>query len=322
MTRCLAAIKTTLLLIFTLSTGILCGAEPASQPQTVRLLTVGNSFAENAAKYLPAIFKADPTVDLVLGKANIGGCTLERHWKYASAEGDEAKRYRLVRDGKATPATLSQVLADKPWDVVTLQQMSAESWRPERYHPYVENLVALIHKQAPQATIAFHQTWAYRVDAPLLAEWKISQGEMYDKLNAAYGAVARQFHCPVIPSGAAIQAYRTREDRHFAPDAAFDFKNPPAKGLPRQDHSLVVGWYRKGEKLGLDFKHMNNNGCYLVAAVWYEALTGHDIRKNSFPPPEIPEAEWKLLQEVAHQTVAAYKQPAVALPVMKANGGK
>ncbi|WP_161603353.1 DUF4886 domain-containing protein [Blastopirellula marina] len=297
------------------------GAEPAADVRTVRLLTIGNSFADNACTYLPEIFQADPTAELFLKKANLGGCTLQRHWNNAAAAvtGQGGKEYRLVRDGKRESASLQQMLAAEPWDVITLQQASSDSWRPDTYHPSVDNLVAMIGKAAPQAKIAFHQTWAYRTDAPLLAQWKISQAEMYQQLTDAYGQVAEKFQTPVIPSGAAIQAYRQRPDRQYAVDNDFNFQSPPAQGLPRQENSLVVGWYRdqgKG-KLKLDPKHMNERGKYLLGAVWYEALIGHDIRKNDFAPQGIPADELKVLQAIAHDTVASFQQPAVPLTALQ-----
>ncbi|UUO09188.1 DUF4886 domain-containing protein [Blastopirellula sp. J2-11] len=297
------------------------GKEPAANVRTVRLLTIGNSFADNACTYLPEMFQADPTVNLVLKKANLGGCSLERHWNNAVAavSGQEGKKYQLLRNGKKESASLQQMLIAEPWDVVTLQQVSSNSWRLETYHPYGDNLVALIGKNAPQAKIAFHQTWAYRIDAPLLSQWKISQAEMYEQLTQAYGQVAEKFQAPVIPSGAAIQAYRQRADRQYVVDKDFNFQSPPAKGLPRQENSLVVGWSRNQGtgKLKLDPKHMNKRGKYLLGAVWFEALTGHDIRKNGFAPKGIPADELRVLQEIAHDTVASFPQPAVSLHALQ-----
>ncbi|MCC9607938.1 DUF4886 domain-containing protein [Blastopirellula sp. JC732] len=300
---------------------ILAMAEEPTGVRTVRLLTIGNSFADNACAFLPQIFAADPKAELVLMKANLGGCSLERHWNNAAAaqQGDGGKVYSLVRGKEKTPATLQQMLAAEPWDVVTIQQVSNNSWRPDTYHPYIENLVALVGKESPQAQIALHQTWAYRTDAPLLAEWQLSQEEMYEKLTDAYSRVAKKFDVPILPSGSAIQTYRRRDDRQYVVDKEYDFQASPTGPLPKQDNSLVVGWYRSKDKtkLLLDPKHLNDRGEYLIGAVWYEALTGHDIRENSFVPKGIPAEELKLLQEVAHQTVADFKQPAKPLTTLQ-----
>ncbi|TWT34351.1 DUF4886 domain-containing protein [Blastopirellula retiformator] len=164
-------------------------------------------------------------------------------------------------------------------------------------------------------------SWAYRIDAPLLERWKISQEEMYQKLTDAYSRVAKKFDVPMIPAGAAIQNYRRRDDRQYHVDADFYLQSPPETGTPKQHNSLVAGWYRnKEKKLQLDPKHMNKRGAYLIGAVGYEALTGNDIRQNSFVPPRIPADELKVLQEVAHETVASFQQPAA--PQTKLQNGR
>lgn len=306
-----------IVLSFVVPAAAVAAADESGEVRTIRLLTIGNSFSDNACKFLPQIFAADPGVKLELMKANLGGCSLERHWNNAAAAqtAGEGKAYRLTQSGKQAPASLQEMLAAKPWDVVTLQQVSNNSWRPETYHPYVDNLVALVHAKAPTAQIALHQTWAYRTDAPLLETWQISQDEMYAKLTDAYSQVAKKFDVPLIPAGAAIQAYRQRDDRQYVLDKDFDFQTPPAQGLPRQENSLVVGWFRSKDQrtLSIDPKHMNDRGAYLIGAVWYEALTGHDIRGNGFAPKGISVDELKILQDVAHQTVAGFSQPAKPL---------
>ena len=47
----------------------------------LKVLTIGNSFAESVFRYLPKIAKAEGE-KLVLEGANHGGCELHRHWSY------------------------------------------------------------------------------------------------------------------------------------------------------------------------------------------------------------------------------------------------
>src|SRR5207244_13219357 len=63
-------------------------ASSDAKGKTVRLFTVGNSFSQNAMKYLSDI--TDAAGDhLVLKAATIGGCPLEKHWALAEkAEAD------------------------------------------------------------------------------------------------------------------------------------------------------------------------------------------------------------------------------------------
>ncbi|HVJ45419.1 MAG TPA: DUF4886 domain-containing protein, partial [Luteolibacter sp.] len=56
----------------------------------IKLLTIGNSFANDATAYLPAMAKAGGK-DLLLFRANLGGCSFERHARHLKAyEADPA----------------------------------------------------------------------------------------------------------------------------------------------------------------------------------------------------------------------------------------
>src|SRR5688572_1394785 len=51
---------------------------------TLRLFVVGNSFSNNATRFLPELAKAGGH-ELVVGKAQTGGCSFERHWNAVEA---------------------------------------------------------------------------------------------------------------------------------------------------------------------------------------------------------------------------------------------
>src|SRR5690606_17582933 len=50
----------------------------------VKLLTIGNSFADDATAFLPAMATAGDK-QLLLFRANLGGCSLERHARHLAA---------------------------------------------------------------------------------------------------------------------------------------------------------------------------------------------------------------------------------------------
>ncbi|QEG00331.1 hypothetical protein Mal15_44010 [Stieleria maiorica] len=283
--------------------------------RTVRVLTIGNSFAQNACRYLESIADSEGSCRIVIGTANIGGCTLEKHAALAekSATDPDQKPYR----GDAGKRySLQEYLAADQWDYVTLQQMSALSYKPESYHPYVEQLVAIIREHAPQAEILVHQTWAYRPDSPLLKSDGITQQEMYRRLAAAYDSVAEQLNSRIIPVGRAFQSARNTPGREvLVIDPEFDYDNPVHPALPKQTNSLVTGWSWRtdGDKktLRLDFKHGNNQGCFLAGLVWYEVLTGNDATETSYRPQGVSEEDAAFFRRVAHQAVASRK-PGIA----------
>ena len=63
--------------------GIAADSAPAAKPaKTVRLLTVGNSFSQNATRFLGSLASSSGNV-LIHHQAVIGGATLAQHWEKA-----------------------------------------------------------------------------------------------------------------------------------------------------------------------------------------------------------------------------------------------
>ncbi|TWU49578.1 DUF4886 domain-containing protein [Rubripirellula reticaptiva] len=277
----------------------------------IRVLSIGNSFAGNACKYLKQI-ASDGGIELVIGTANLGGCTLERHATLAKqfASDSKSRPYSYSSESDETRLSLQEYLVAQPWDFVTLQQMSALSHQSETYHPYIDELVALIGKHASNAEIVMHQTWAYRADSPLLKGWDITQDQMHEGLSEAYAEVAEQFGAKIMPVGLAFQIARSADGREVVvPDPSFDYLNPVYPNLPDQQHSLVVGWHWRSQNdkrsLWLDFKHANASGCYLAGLVWYETLTGNDARDIRYVPDGVNQSDALFLRGVAHDAVAS-----------------
>ena len=51
------------------------------QPDTLRILAVGNSFSDDGTEYLPGLLEAAGIHNVIVARLYIGGCTLERHCK-------------------------------------------------------------------------------------------------------------------------------------------------------------------------------------------------------------------------------------------------
>lgn len=281
--------------------------EDAEAPEvnTVRLLTVGNSFAQNSTRYLNDIVKASGKHELVLGKANLGGCSLERHWRHAAQHENDPN------DAQGKPyggRSLKQILQSDKWDVVTLQQYSWISNDIETYRPYAANLHALVKANAPQADVRFHQTWAYRADDTGRIKPDYPQEKMHADIRAAYHTIAGELDMTIIPVGEAFANARKHPDSQFKPDDTYDFENPEYPKLPNQKHSLCAGYrWRKQKdgtwKLGLDTHHANTAGEYLGAAVFYECLFGESVIGNEFVPSGMSKEDVAFLQRIAHETV-------------------
>ena len=123
------------------------------------ILSIGNSFSQDAQRYLHSIAKSDG-VELNTFNLFIGGCSLSRHYRNMLSENRE---YTLEMNGQSTDfnVSLKEALLNRSWDVVTLQQVSNESPYFETYQPYLNKLTEYVRACVPKAKIVIHQTWAY-----------------------------------------------------------------------------------------------------------------------------------------------------------------
>lgn len=300
----------------------------AAERESLKLLTIGNSFADYPLSYLPDLAKAGGKT-LVLGRANPGGCTLDRHASYlATALADpidpKGCLYKNIPvfnlPGRDT-VSLPEALAAQAWEIVTIQQASFDSYKPETYHPAVDQIIAAIRKFAPQAEIVVQETWVYRDDHPLFqGKEGMTQQKMYEGLRAAYHRLAADGGFRVIPTGDAMELARKSPRWTFVADPNFDFKNPPEGKLPKESGSLWSGWswftHKSGKvQLMLDGKHTSTAGKYLGAAVWYQVVFGADTVPASFVPKGLSAEEAADLSGHAGEAVKAERLRA-ALPVV------
>lgn len=301
-----------LLLGFVL-TSLLATAQDKAQGKSVRLLTVGNSFSQNATKYLDRIVEADGNT-LIHHRCVIGGSGPDQHLaKAAIHEKDRKDKAGLYTSGKS----LRQELLAEKWDVITIQQASIRSHDVANYRPAAKDLYDYIKKYAPASEVVIHQTWAYRVDDPRFrtpsgkpGEPK-TQKEMYDGLASAYRTIAKELGVRRIPVGDAFHAADTDPKWGFQPDPKFDPKTAKPPALPDQKHSLHIGqrWgTADGEAaLRMDGHHASPAGEYLGGLVFYEFLYGTSAVGNQFRPEGVDADYARFLQETAHKVMGSAK---------------
>lgn len=294
-------------------------ATKKSSGKTVRLLTVGNSFSQNATHYLGDLAKAGGH-ELIHRRIVVGGAPLQLHAEKAQQfERDPSNKAGLYSDGKS----LKQALLSDRWDFVTIQQASIKSHDIATYHPYAGWLRDYIKQHAPQAELLVHQTWAYRSDDPRFTKPGNKPGEpptqdaMYESLTSAYKTIAAELGIRRIPVGDAFHLADTDPKWSYRPDTQFDIKKAVRPALPDQTHSLHVGWQWKKQKdgkvtLSMDGHHASTAGEYLGACVFYEVLFGESVVGNPFVPQGIEPAYARFLQETAHAAVAKANQSRTA----------
>ncbi|HSI84664.1 MAG: DUF4886 domain-containing protein [Candidatus Methylacidiphilales bacterium] len=287
----------------------------------VRLLTVGNSFAEDATFFLARLARSAGGRLVMLG-ANLGGHTFEQHTGYFKAyEADQTDpvgtpyldRMHPVT-GKTMNFSLRAALEAERWDYITVQQASMLSFRPDTYEPFAGELIEYIRRHAPQAEILVHETIAYREDSGLfgLADG-FDQQAMYERLRDGYAELAKRYGLRIIPVGTSYQTARATPQWAYTKDAAYDFEKPLPPALPNQTGSLNIGYYW-GEPLPLsggkpnlcfDPNHSNEAGKYLGACTFYEVLWKEDVRRCTYHPDSLTAGQAAHLREVAHTAVAS-----------------
>jgi len=251
------------------------GAETVT---TIRLLTIGNSFSGNATRYLGQIAASVPGCRIEIGRADIGGCPLDKHWTLAEKSERDPACKPYTRGDKTY--NLKEMLQLRPWDVVTLQQASPKSFVEESYQPYADRLYQYVRQHAPQAKVVIHQTWAYGDGNERLKQWTMTPTQMQDGVVACYDKLSAHLGCPLLPSGRAF--WLARQQR-------------PELGL-----------------FAADLYHAGDRGCYLVGCVWFGGLFGISPEKVAFAPKGMAEEEALFLRRTAAAALAANAAPAAA----------
>ena len=222
----------------------------------MKILTIGNSFSEDATRYLHGIARSQGE-NFEVVNACIGGCSLERH--YNNMVGN-IKDYMLYYNGTFTGfnITLDEALKSREWDVITLQQVSHLSFDKDTYYPYITELVKYIRKLQPGAKLYLHQTWAYEKDS--------------ERLNVIAG-----YNDPADMMADICKAYS-----HAADTEGFD-------GMIRSGEMMYSLLENGIEKVHRDTFHASLGlGRYALGLLWLRTLTGKSVQGNDFSDFDVP----------------------------------
>lgn len=244
----------------------------------MNILSIGNSFSQDAHRYLHHIAKADG-VTLNTFNLYIGGCPLSLHYRNMLSE---EPAYTLEMNGVSTgfKVSLKEALLNRDWDLITIQQASHKSTDYANYQPYLDQLAAYIRHCLPKAKLAIHQTWAYDQSSSRLQALfgYQDQADMFRDLKNAYQTAAQDIHADyIIPGGEVIQALL-------------------ANGI---------------EKVHRDCHHASFGvGRYALGLVWYAFLTGNTVVGNSFGDFDevISPEEIAIAQKCAMEVAAQYRK--------------
>ena len=289
------------ILLGVVAAGIVCrGGETTSPRDEVKLLTIGNSFSRSLSRYLPLAAKS-AGCKLTFENIYIGAAGLRKHWENMEREADDPD-YKYFRTW-----SYADKIKSRPWDFICIQQASHDSWRPETYMPYAKQMYDYIRELAPNAEIIMQQTWAYRPDDKRLRQWKIDQRKMYDGIVAACNQAAAELNIRQVPVGTAVQLARETSPVKYVPFNQADYQYP---ALPDMRGSYVgtIRWSKDQKRLEGDAFHLNRQGEFLQACVWFAFLYNRPVSDIKLSPRGMSKEEAEFIKSVAQKAVDSFKQ--------------
>lgn len=215
----------------------------------MEILSIGNSFSDDAQRYLHHIAKSDG-VEMSTYNLYIGGCSLERHYRNMLSN---ERAYDLQMNGESTgfSVSLKEALINREWDIITLQQVSHRANDYDTYQPYLSKIAEYVRLHQPKVKIAFHETWAYEEESQRLCDEMGYQYsvDMFKDIEKTVKKAAQVIDADfIIQSGAVMQRLA-----------------------------------QAGLKVYRDTFHASLGlGRYALGLLWYTTLTGNNVDKCNF----------------------------------------
>ncbi|MBR2353246.1 MAG: DUF4886 domain-containing protein [Clostridia bacterium] len=224
-----------------------------------KILCIGNSFSQDASRYVWGISRADGK-EVKIVNLYIGGCDLARHYRNMMSENRE---YTFEINGMIKTGirvSLKEALLLDDWDYVTLQQQSLQGADYDTYTPYLHALSDYVRTMCPKAKLMMFETWGYEEGSQKLASTEFATHEdMFRALHDAYGKAQKEIGAVgIIPGGKAIS-------------------------LATEMGGLPI--YRDSYHMSFGF------GRYLLGLLFYGTMIGNGIEENTFRDFDEPISE-------------------------------
>lgn len=252
--------------------------EVTEEVSPIRILTIGNSFSEDAVEnYLYDLAKAAGK-NIIIGNLYIGGASLELHWGNAIDNLPAYQLRKINNNGEFSrfnDNTIFQAIRNENWDYISFQEVSQLSGIIDGYAQYLPKLVEYASKFTtnPEVKFILHQTWAYSEDSNHegFYNYDRDQVKMFNAIIDAVGEAKNMTEIElVVPSGTAIQNGRT---------------------------SYI------GDRFTRDGFHLDLGiGRFTAASTWFESLFG-GILENPFYPENLLMYDTELAKQAAYDAV-------------------
>ncbi|MBE5764936.1 MAG: DUF4886 domain-containing protein [Clostridiales bacterium] len=234
----------------------------APENKTVKVLMVGNSYAQDTMTYAHEIAKADG-INMVCGVLYYGGCTIKQHVEFI--KGNEAV-YTYIKNGGTdrTQATFFDVLYDEDWDYVTIQTGKGEQGLKETFYPYLPWLIALVENRLPSVEIGLFESWAVPkcyegTGNSRLSHYNDNSQQMYESIISTFKDLKQENGVNfVVPSA---EAFYRMDQTDICDNSVFE-----------------TSFFRDSTA------HANEKGRYMLGLTMYKAITGRTVEGNGFIP--------------------------------------
>ena len=227
--------------------------------KTLKVLSVGNSFARNATKVLYQIAQKEGVEEIVLGNLHVGGCPISRHYELSQSGAAEYAYYKNTTGTweKTDNVAMKTALLDEDWDYITITSTPGQEGDPKFYEGCLDGLIAYLraNKTNPDAQIGYHMTWAFPNGSPSSAMrlHKNSRTVMFNAItDTTQNHIMKKYDVDfLLASGTAVENARSVMGQVFTKDDGY---------------------------------HMNIPGEYVTGYMYFAAITGKPLTELKFKP--------------------------------------
>ena len=182
----------------------------------MKILSIGNSFSQDAQRYLYRLAEKN-RIELHNVNLYIAGCSLERHVRNINDDA-EAYSYEVHGEHGQRSISIKEALLSDEWDYVTLQEVSTRSYAIDGFKEHLGTVRDYVKQYAKDAKILLHKTWGYPED--YLGGRFPTTEDMYSRIERVYKEASNLIHADGIsPSGEVLlrlmkKGYRVHRDTH------------------------------------------------------------------------------------------------------------
>lgn len=267
-------------------------AYEAHEEETLKILTIGNSHANDSNWQLRNVFQQqNPDKKVVVGILYYSGCTVAEHVSFAQNNSAEYQYYKN-ETGTWTHDTaydtMLKALEDEHWDIILLQEMNISLGQESSFqNNNIQTLIDYVNAHTTSTPkIGFNMVWANPVTAAYLdADTRMTHSmENGQSLDGWINTYERVYN---TDQQYMFQCILDNTNKYIVANDAFDDACIMPSGTAVQYAHNVLGL--TDLDLYRDYTHLSDFSRLMVSYLWYAQLTGEtfdsidDIKVAAIP---------------------------------------